>query len=90
MVTVTLKLTARPAAALQVVIDIEPPTRRNVDIRDAGRRAALASVLQLVAPIESEVRKSVARYVAKQLNRPEIAKARVIDVGAVLDEATLR
>jgi hypothetical protein len=31
----------------------------------------------------------VARYVAKQLNRPEIASARVIDVGAVLDSFSM-
>lgn len=88
VVTVTLHLTARPAAALQVVIDIEPPTRRSVDIQMQAD-GLRASVLQFVAPIESEVRKSVARYVAKQLNRPEIATARVIDVGAVLDSFSM-
>ena len=88
VVTVTLKLTARPAAPLQVVIDIEPPTRRNVDIQ-LQADGLRASVLQLIAPIESEVRKSVARYVGKQLNRPEIAAARVIDVGAVLDSFSM-
>lgn len=89
VVTVTLRLTARPAAALQVVIDIEPPGRRDVDIQ-LQADGLRASVLQLIAPIESEVRKSVARYVGKQLDRPEIAQARVIDVGAVLDSFTLR
>lgn len=88
IVTVTLKLTARPAAALQVVIDIEPPTRRSVDIQMQAD-GLRASVLQLIAPIESEVRKSVARYVAKQLRRPEIDTARVIDVGAVLDSFSM-
>lgn len=87
-VTVTLAITARPAGPLQVVIDIEPPTRRNVDITMSAE-GLRASVLQLVAPIESEVRKSVARYVAKQLTRPEIAQARVIDVGAVLDSFSM-
>ena len=88
VVTVTLNLTARPAGPLQVVIDIEEPTRRNVDIQMQAD-GLRASVLQLVAPIESEVRKSVARYVAKQLSRPEIASARLIDVGAVLDSFSL-
>jgi hypothetical protein len=88
VVTVTLAITARPAGPLQVVIDIETPTRRNVDIQMSAD-GLRASVLQLVAPIESEVRKSVARYVGKQLNRPEIAKARIIDVGAVLDSFSI-
>ena len=88
VVTVTLTLTARPAAPLQVVIDIEPPTRRNVDIQ-LQADGLRASVLQLIAPIESEVRKSVARYVAKQISRPEIAAARIIDVGAVLDSFSM-
>jgi hypothetical protein len=88
LVTVRLALTARPAAPLKVVIDIEPPTRRNVDIQMQAD-GLRASVLQLVAPIESEVRKSVARYVAKQVQRPEIAQARVIDVGQVLEKFQL-
>lgn len=88
LVTVTLNLTARPAGPLQVVIDIAPPSRRDVDIQMQAD-GLRASVLQLVAPIESEVRKSVARYVGKQLTRPEIASARVIDVGAVLDSFSM-
>ncbi|MCW2498227.1 hypothetical protein [Jatrophihabitans sp.] len=88
VVTVRLSLTARPADPLKVVIDIEPPTRRDVEIRMQAE-GLRASVLQLFAPIESEVRKSVARYVAAQLRRPEIAAARVIDVGAVLDSFRL-
>jgi len=88
LVTVRLSLTARPVAPLQVMIDIEPPTRRNVDIQ-LQADGLRASVLQLIAPIESEVRKSVARYVSKQLTRPEIASARIIDVGAVLDSFSM-
>ena len=87
-VTVRLNLTARAAGPLKVVIDIEEPTRRNVDVHMQAE-GLRASVLQLVAPIESEVRRSVARYVAKQINRPNIAKARVIDVGRVLDSFTI-
>jgi hypothetical protein len=88
VVTVRLALTARPAAPLKVVIDIEPPTRHSVDVQMQAD-GLRASLLQLVAPIESEVRKSVARYVAKQLQRPEIAQARVIDVGRVLEKFQL-
>lgn len=87
-VTVRLTLTARAAGPLKVVIDIEPPSRRNIDIHMQAE-GVRASVLQLVAPIESEVRRSVARYVTKQLTRPEIEKARVIDVGRVLDSFTI-
>jgi hypothetical protein len=87
-VTVRLMLTARAAGPLKVVIDIAEPTRRNVDVHMQAE-GLRASVLQLVAPIESEVRRSVSRYVAKQLKRPQIAKARVIDVGRVLDSFTI-
>jgi hypothetical protein len=87
-VTVRLMLTARAAGPLKVVIDIEAPTKRNVDVQMQAE-GLRASVLQLVAPIESEVRRSVSRYVAKQLTRPNIQKARVIDVGRVLDSFTM-
>jgi hypothetical protein len=87
-VTVRLMLTARAAGPLKVVIDIEQPSRRNVDVHMQAE-GLRASVLQLVAPIESEVRRSVARYVAKQISRPNIQKARVIDVGRVLDSFSI-
>ncbi len=84
---IELTLIARAAEPLRVVIDIEPPTRDDitVDLRAAGVRATM---LQMVAGIEGEIRRFVARYVAKEIGKPAIAKARDIDLGAIIDRSS--
>lgn len=85
-VTVGLTLTARAAPPLRVVIDIEPPTSHDVTVtvEAAGVRAA---VLQRAAGIDAEIRRFVARFVAKELDKPHIREARDIDVAARIDHA---
>jgi hypothetical protein len=82
-VVVRLALTARAARPLSIVIDIEQPTRRNVDVslKSDGLRASL---LRMVAGIDGEVRKVVANYVRRELETPAIQQARVIDVAAIV------
>jgi hypothetical protein len=83
-VTVRLRLTARAAEPLAVVIDIEPPTADDVlvTVNAEGLRAA---VLQYVAGVDQELRRFVARYVAGEITKPAVQRATVIDVAARLD-----
>ncbi len=83
---VGLHLRARAAAPLRVVIDIEPPTWRDVDVKlEAESRRA--SLLQRVAGIDREIGRFVARYVARELDKPRIRAARDIDVAERIDGA---
>ena len=88
-VAVRLTLTARAARPLLIVIDVEPPTRRNVDVQ-VQADGLRASVLQVVARVDDEIRKAVARYVKREIEKPRIAEARVIDVGRLLDAYSYR
>jgi hypothetical protein len=88
-VVVRLALTARAARPLFIVIDIEPPTKRNVDV-DVKAEGLRASMLQTVGRVDDEVRRAVARYVARELQKPRIQQARVIDVAAALAAYTHR
>lgn len=83
-VRVRLALTARAAEPLRIVIDIEPPTAGNVEV-DLKADGLRASVLQLVGGIDGELRRTVAKVVKRELERPELLAARVIDVGKALD-----
>jgi hypothetical protein len=85
-VTVSLRLTARAAPPLRVVIDIEKPTWRDVTVavKAEGLRA---TVLQRVAGIDREIGRFVARYVARELDKPHIRQARDIDVARRIDRA---
>lgn len=85
-VVVGLTLTARAAPPLRVVIDIDEPTWRDVEVAvEAGSRRA--SVLQRVAGIDREIGRFVARFVARELAKPHIQAARDIDVAARIDKA---
>ena len=84
--TVPLVLTVRAVDGLRVFIDVTPPRARDIrlDLRAHGLRA---SVLQRVAGVEGEVRRFVARYVAVEVDKPHIRRARIFDVGEQVDRA---
>ena len=85
-VTVGLTLTARAVDELRVVIDVDEPTWRDVTVKSQadGMRGA---VLQRVAGIDREIGRFVARYVAREIEKPHIKEARDIDVAARIDRA---
>ncbi len=58
-----------------------------VTVEAVGLRA---SVLQKAAGIDAEIRRFVARFVAKELDKPHIREARDIDVAARIDHAMRR
>lgn len=83
---VPIVLTARAVAGLRVFIEVEPP--RSADVQASVRAEGIrASIVQRVANIEGELRRFVARYVAREVTKPHIARARVIDVAAAIDRA---
>jgi hypothetical protein len=82
-VQVRLTLTARAARPLKIVIDIEPPTKRNVRV-DMKAEALRSSMLQWFTGIDGEVRRFVAKFVRREIEKPEIVSARTIDVAAAL------
>ncbi len=83
---VPLTLTVRALDGLRVFIDVAPPRPSEVglELRAQGLRA---SVLQRVAGVEGEVKRFVARYVSKEVEKPHIRKVRVFDVGEQVDRA---
>ncbi|HYH61933.1 MAG TPA: hypothetical protein VD766_08710 [Solirubrobacterales bacterium] len=88
-VIVGLTLVARAAEPLRVVIDIDEPTEKdvNVVVEADGIRA---SVLQRVGGIDREIGRFVARYIQRELEKPHIVAARDIDVAARIDGAWTR
>jgi hypothetical protein len=83
---VNLSLTARPALPLHVVIDVTPPTRDDVTVTMQSA-SVRASLLRLVAGIDDELRRFVAKYVARELDKPAMRAARQIDVGGRMGRA---
>ena len=85
-VRVRLTLTPRPAAPVRVVIDVDPPTKDDVEV-EIHAQSMRASILQSLGGIDGELRRFVARYVAREIDKPHIRAARDIDVAARISGA---
>ncbi|MEV0298733.1 hypothetical protein [Nocardia sp. NPDC050710] len=84
--TIHLHLTVRTAEPLRVLIDIAEPRSGNVriNVATATKRGQL---LRILASVDHEIRRFVARYIATEIRKPHIAAARDIDVATRLDAA---
>jgi hypothetical protein len=85
-ITVPLVITAHGRTDLAIVLDVAPPPARQVVVRlkAQGLRASLTSK---AANVEGELRRFVAKYVAKELEKPYVRQATIIDVGAAVEKA---
>jgi hypothetical protein len=88
-IEVPLVIAARARTDLAIVLDITPPTPSQVDVRlqAAGLRAQL---VQVVAGVEGELKRFVAKYVKKELGKPYLVAATTIDVAAAVERAATR
>ncbi|WP_405160978.1 hypothetical protein OG203_32040 [Nocardia sp. NBC_01499] len=81
-----LHLVVRAAEPLRVVIDIATP--RSSDVRiNVATDTIRGNLLRILASVDQEIRRFVARYIAKEIDKPHIAAARDINVAKRLDDA---
>lgn len=83
---VPLVLRARAVSGVRVLIDVTPPRSSEVQVR-VQAEGIRASIMQRVANVEGELRRFVARYVAREVSKPHVEAARLIDVAAAIDRA---
>lgn len=81
-----LHLTARTAEPLRVVIDIAEPKPSDVRI-NVATDTIRGQLVRIIASVDHEIRRFVARYIAKEIRKPHIAAVRDIDVAQRLDAA---
>ncbi len=83
---VPLVLTARALDRVRIFISIDPPRTSDVQVQVTAE-GIRASIMQRVANVEGELRRFVAKYVARETSKPHIEAARLIDVSAAIDKA---
>ena len=85
-VEVPLIVTAHATTDMQIVVDVTPPNpdQLKLDLAADGLRAGL---LGRIANVDGELRRFVAKYVARELEKPHIVATRNIDVGVSIDVA---
>ena len=71
---------------MRIFIEATPPRSEEVQV-DLQARGLRASVLQRVVGVEAELRRFVARYVRRELEKPHVREARLIDVSRAIDRA---
>jgi hypothetical protein len=85
-VTVPLLLTAHGRTDLAIELAVTPPRTEDVVVR-LEARGLRASLTQAAAGVDGELRRFVARYVAKEVQKPHITAARIIDVAGAIERA---
>jgi hypothetical protein len=83
---IPLVLTARAVEGLSIFIDVRPPSTDEIGI-DLNARGLRASILQRVAGVEHEVKRFVAKFVAREIDKEHIRKARTVDVARAVGGA---
>ena len=85
-ISVPLLLTAHGRDDLAIELEVTPPRTEEVVVR-LKAQGLRASLTQAAAGIDAELRRFVARYVTKEVQKPHITAARVIDVASAIAKA---
>jgi hypothetical protein len=85
-VTVPLVITALAREDLAIVLHVEPPRPGQVEVLLTAQ-GLRASITKYAADVEGELRRFVARYVARELDKDYVLAARLIDVSGAIDKA---
>ena len=81
---VPLTLTATAVQPLTVFIEVETPAPKEIDI-ELRAHDLRTTVIKEVADVRGELRRFVAKYVAREVEKPHIMRARTIDVLKLVD-----
>jgi len=85
-IVVPLMLTARARADLAIVLDVDPPKPSQVVVR-LKAKGLRASITQHAANVEGELKRFIAKYVGREIEKPYVKAARLIDVSGAIDKA---
>ncbi|HVE94911.1 MAG TPA: hypothetical protein VNB24_08335 [Acidimicrobiales bacterium] len=79
-----LFLTVQTAAPLALVIDIDPPRKRDIEleVRSSGWRA---KVIGRLGDVDRKIREQVVVVISQRLETPAARSARVIDLSSKID-----
>lgn len=85
-VEVPLVITAHGRSDLSIVIEVTPPRARDISV-DLVAQGLRASVVRRAAGVDAELKRFIAKYVAREIEKPHVAAARVVDVRTAVDRA---
>lgn len=76
---IALRATARAAVPLLLVIDVPKPRTRDVSV-DVESTSIRGELLRIIAGVDAEIKRFIARHVSQQIDDPRSQSAMVIDI----------
>ena len=83
---IKLRAEARAMAPLLLFVDVAKPRASDIAV-DVASTTLRAELLRIVAGVDGEIKRFIAKYVRDEIDKPASKKAQLIDVGKRLDEA---
>lgn len=83
---IALRATARAAAPLLLILDVEKPRSSDISIHVTSK-SLRAEVVRILGGIDAEIRRFIAAHVAGEIDSPASQKAKIIDVSDSIDAA---
>ncbi len=81
---IALTATARAAAPLLLIIDVDRPGPRDISIHVTSGTLR-AEVLRVLAGIDAEIKRFIAAHVVGEIDSPGARQARIIDIATQID-----
>lgn len=83
---INLKATAVAAHPLVLILDVQQPRAADIAIHVTSS-SIRAELVRIVGNVDGEIRRFIAHHVAGEINSPGAQKAKVIDIGSMIDSA---
>ena len=83
---IALRATARAAAPLLLILDVEKPRSSDISIHVTSK-SLRAEVIRVLGGIDAEIRRFIAAHVSGEIDSPASKTAKIIDVADRLDAA---
>ena len=83
---ITLRATARAAAPLLLILDVEKPRSADISIHVTSK-SLRGELVRIVGGIDAEIKRFIAAHVAGEIDSPASQKAKIIDVAESIDGA---
>ena len=83
---IQLRAEARAADPLLIIIDVAKPRASDISV-DVESQSIRGELVRIIAGVDAEIKRFIAKYVRDEIDKPASKKAQVIDVAKQVDES---
>lgn len=83
---IQLRAEARAGEPLLILIDVAKPRASDISV-DVESQSIRGELLRIIAGVDGEIKRFIAKYVRDEIDKPASKKAQIIDVAKQVDES---